>query len=136
MEKRSMYEMTATRGCEALRAGMFTDWAERGAFDMRRMYRYETDGHRGVQECLTLTDDVSNQKTSHDELPLGIRSLPEFVEQLQSFPQVGNVRSVDPELLYSENKLGCARGVIWAFVFEAALIIVIAIFWKLRFFLR
>jgi hypothetical protein len=32
--------------------------------------------------------------------------------------------------------LGCARGVVWAFVFEAALIIAIAIFWKLRFSLR
>jgi hypothetical protein len=115
---------------------MFTDCAERGAFDMRRMYRYETDLHHGVQECLRLTDDVSNQKTSHDELHLDVRSLPQFVEQLRSFPQVGNVRSVDPELLYGENKLGCARGVIWAFVFEAALIIAIAIFWKLRFFLR
>lgn len=136
MKKRSMYGMTATPGCEALRAGMFTDCAERGAFDMRRMYRYETDLHQEVQECPGLTDHVSNQKCSHDELHMGIRSLPVFVEQSQSFPQVGTVRSVDPELLYSEDKLGCARGVIWAFVFEAALIIAIAIFWKLRFALR
>jgi hypothetical protein len=115
---------------------MFTDCAERGAFDMRRMYGYATDLHQGAQESLGLTDDVSNQKTSHHEVHMGIRSFPVFVEQSQSFPQVGNVRSVDPELLYSEDKLGCARGVIWAFVFEAALIIAIAIFWKLRFFLR
>jgi hypothetical protein len=59
-----------------------------------------------------------------------------FVDHSQSFAQVGNVGSVDRALLYSENKLGCARGVIWAFVFEATLIIAIAIFWKLRFFLR
>jgi hypothetical protein len=136
MEKQSMYEMTATPGCEACQAGMFTDCAERGAFDMRRMYRYETDLHQGVQEHLGLTGEVSNERTSHDARHRGIRSLPVFVEQSQSFPQVGNVRSVDPELLYSENKLGCARGVIWAFVFEAALIIAVAIFWKLRFFLR
>jgi hypothetical protein len=103
---------------------------------MRGMYRYETDLHQGVQECPGLTDDVSNQRAAPAELRMGIRSLPMFVEQSQSFPQVGNVRSVDPELLYGENKLGCARGVIWAFVFEAALIIAIAIFWKLRFFLR
>ena len=135
MAKRSMYEMTAAPGCEALRAGMFADCAERGAFDMRRMYRFETDLHQGVQQYLGLTDDVSNQ-ASYGELHMGIRSLPEFVEQSRSFPQVGNVRSVDPELLYGENKLGCARGVIWAFVFEAALIIAMAIFWKLRFLLR
>lgn len=102
---------------------------------MRRMYRFETDSHQGVQQYLDLTDDVSNQ-ASYGELHMGIRSLPEFVEESQSFPQVGNVRSVDPELLYGENKLGCARGVIWAFVFEAALIIAITIFWKLRFLLR
>ena len=61
---------------------------------------------------------------------------PIFLEQSQTFPQVANVRSVDPELLYNEDKLGCARGVIWAFVFEAALIVAITIFWKLRFFWR
>jgi hypothetical protein len=103
---------------------------------MRWMYRYETDLHQGVQERLGLTDDVGNQKTSHDALQERIRALPVFEEQSQSFPQVSNVRSVDPELLYSENKLGCARGVIWAFVFEAALIIAVAIFWKLRLSLR
>jgi hypothetical protein len=94
---------------------MFTDCAGLGAFDMQRMYQYETGSHPGVQERFGPMDDVSNEKT---------------------FPQVANVRSVDPELLYNEDKLGCARGVIWAFVFEAALIIVIAIFWKLRFFWR
>ncbi len=103
---------------------------------MRRMYRYETDLHHGVQDQLGLTNDVRNERTSHDTLHQGIRALPVFVEQSQGSPQVSNVRSVDPELLYSENKLGCARGVIWAFVFEAALIIAIAIFWKLRFSLR
>jgi hypothetical protein len=82
---------------------------------MRRMYRYETGSHPGVQERFAPTDDVRNEKT---------------------FPQVANVRSVDPELLYNEDKLGCARGVIWALVFEAALIAAIAIFWKLRFFWR
>jgi|HubBroStandDraft_2_1064218.scaffolds.fasta_scaffold158316_2 hypothetical protein len=102
---------------------------------MRGMYRYETDSHRGAQECLGLTN-ASNQRSPHEELPMGIRSLPVFVERSQSFVQVGNVRSVDREQLYGENKLGCARGVIWAFFFEAALIIAIAIFWKLRFFLR
>jgi hypothetical protein len=103
---------------------------------MRGMYRYETDLHQGVQECPGLADDVSRQRARHDELHTGIGSHPVLLEQSQSFPQVGNVRSVDPELLYGENKLGCARGVIWAVVFEVTLIIGMAIAWKLRFFLR
>jgi hypothetical protein len=115
---------------------MFTDCAGLGAFDMQRMYQYETDSHQGVHERFGPMDDVSTEKTSHDALHAGLRCLPVLVEQSQAFPQVANVRSVDPELLYNEDKLGCARGVIWAFVFEAALIVAIAIFWKLRFFWR
>jgi hypothetical protein len=90
---------------------MFTEHAGR-----KRMYQHEAELHQAVQE--------------------GFRPLPVVVEQSETFAQVGNVRSVDPELLYNEDKLGCARGVLWAFVFEAALIIAIAIFWKLRFSLR
>jgi hypothetical protein len=115
---------------------MFTDCAELGAFDMRPIYRHETDLHQGVQEFLGLADDVSSQKNPNNVLHMRERSFPAFLERSQSVPQVGNVRSVDPKLLYGENKLGCARGVLWAFVIEAALIIAIAIFWKLRFFLR
>jgi hypothetical protein len=100
------------------------------------MYRHETDLHQRVQKFPGLADDVSNQTTRNHELHMGMRSLPVFPERLQSIQQVGNVRSVDPELLYGENKLGCARGVFWAFALEAALLIAIAIFWKLRFFLR
>jgi hypothetical protein len=51
----------------------------------------------------------------------------------KTFAQVANVRSVDPELLYNEDKLGCARGIIWAVVVQTALIVAIAILWKLRF---
>jgi hypothetical protein len=71
------------------------------------MYHSEAKLHPVVQERSGLVDDA--------------------------FPQVCNVRSVDPELLCSENRLGCARGVVWAFVLEAALIVAIAMFWKLRF---
>jgi hypothetical protein len=78
---------------------------------MQRMYQYETGSHPPVEEPGPM-DNGSNEET---------------------FPQVANVRSVDPELLYNEDKLGCARGVIWAFVFEAVVIAAIAIFWKLRF---
>jgi hypothetical protein len=94
---------------------MFAESAGLGAFDMQRMYQYETGSHQEVQEYFAPTDDVSNEKT---------------------FPQVANVRSVDPELLYNEDKLGCARGVMWAFALQAALMVAIAIVWKLRFFWR
>ena len=94
---------------------VFADSVGLGAFDMQRMYRYETESHPGVQERFGPTDDVTTVKT---------------------FPQVANVRSVDPELLYNEDKLGCARGIIWAVVLQAALIAAIAMFWKLRFIWR
>jgi hypothetical protein len=71
------------------------------------MYQSETKLRLVVQEPFGLVDDA--------------------------FPQVCNVRSVDRELLYYEDKLRCARGVVWAFVFEAALIVASAIFWKLSF---
>jgi hypothetical protein len=82
---------------------------------MQRMYRYETGSNPEVQERFGPMDDVINEKT---------------------FPQVANVRSVDPELLYNEDRLGCARGVVWAFILQTALIVAIAIFWKLRFIWR
>jgi hypothetical protein len=43
---------------------------------------------------------------------------------------------VEAEQLYREDKLGCARGVIWALVFEAGLVIAAVIYWKLRLFAR
>jgi hypothetical protein len=44
--------------------------------------------------------------------------------------------SVDAEQLYREDKLGCARGIVWALVFEAGLVIAALIYWKLRLFAR
>lgn len=44
--------------------------------------------------------------------------------------------SVDAEQLYREDKLGCARGVVWALVFEAGLVIAALIYWKLHLFAR
>jgi hypothetical protein len=70
------------------------------------MYHSEAKLHPVVQEQFGLVDDAS--------------------------PQLCNVRSVDPDLIYSEDKLGCARRMLWAFVLEAALLVAIAIFWKLR----
>lgn len=79
------------------------------------MYQSEAKLHPVVQERFGLVDDGSTS---------------------QAFPPVCKGRYVDPKLLYNEDKLGCARGVVWAFVFEAALIVAIAIFWKLRFSMR
>jgi hypothetical protein len=97
------------------------------------MYQYEAELHQVVQERFRLTDDVNSEKTSNDALRKGIRSLPTFLEQSRTIPQVGNVRSVDPELIHNEDKLGCARGITWAVVLQTALIVAIAILWKLRF---
>jgi len=44
--------------------------------------------------------------------------------------------SVDAQQLYREDKLGCARGVVWALIFEAGLVIAALIYWKLRLFAR
>jgi hypothetical protein len=43
---------------------------------------------------------------------------------------------VEAEQLYREDKLGCARGVVWALIFEAGLVVAALIYWKLRLFAR
>ena len=43
---------------------------------------------------------------------------------------VADVCSDDPEQLYYEDKLGCARGVVFAFTFQAALVVLAALCWK------
>ena len=44
---------------------------------------------------------------------------------------VADVCADDPEQLYYEDKLGCARGVVFALAFQAALVIALAVCWKL-----
>ena len=44
---------------------------------------------------------------------------------------VAEVCSDNPEQLYYEDKLGCARGVVFALAFQAALVAVAALCWKL-----
>jgi hypothetical protein len=48
----------------------------------------------------------------------------------------GTKYSVDPEQIYCEDKLGCARGVLWAVVFQVGMLIAIAVVWTLRSHLR
>lgn len=50
--------------------------------------------------------------------------------------RVVDANSADPEQLYDEDTLGCARGVVWAVIFQAALVIAVAVGWKLHFFLH
>ena len=44
---------------------------------------------------------------------------------------VAEVYSDSPEELYYEDKLGCARGVVFALAFQAGLVVVAAVCWKL-----
>jgi hypothetical protein len=56
------------------------------------------------------------------------------VEESPTGPHIVHLRSVDWERLESEDRLGCARGVVWALVFEVVLAIAAVVYWKLRFF--
>ena len=47
-------------------------------------------------------------------------------------PRAGNVTSTDWESLESEDKLGCARGILWAILFEAAIVVAAVAIWKLH----
>jgi hypothetical protein len=44
---------------------------------------------------------------------------------------VADVCSDDPEQIYYEDKLGCARGIVFAFGFQAALVAVVVLCWKI-----
>lgn len=44
---------------------------------------------------------------------------------------VADVCSDDPEQVYYEDKLGCARGVVYAVAFQTALVTAAAVCWKL-----
>jgi hypothetical protein len=81
---------------------------------------------------------------------MGIQAFPNLLTEQSARPAlrvvVGNksivsmrvvdASSVDPEQLYDEDTLGCARGVVWAVVFQAALVIAVAVGWKLHCFLH
>jgi hypothetical protein len=44
---------------------------------------------------------------------------------------VADVSSTSPDEPYYEDKLGCARGVVFAVAFQAALVVIVAVCWKL-----
>ncbi len=43
---------------------------------------------------------------------------------------VAEVCGDDPQQTYYEDKLGCARGVVFALAFQAALVVVVAVCWR------
>jgi hypothetical protein len=47
-------------------------------------------------------------------------------------PRAGDRTSTDWESLESEDKLGCARGILWAILFEAATVVAAVAIWKLH----
>jgi hypothetical protein len=85
---------------------------------------------RSQERCnMPLSDVVPNQfEEWMDQCEAGARQ--------GAHERFGNVCSVDPEQLYSEDRLGCARGMVWAFGFQAVLLIAIGAYWMLRFLLR
>jgi hypothetical protein len=54
------------------------------------------------------------------------------VDEFLAAPTAGSVCSIDWEALESEDKLGCARGILWAILFEAAGVVAAVAFWKLH----
>jgi hypothetical protein len=44
---------------------------------------------------------------------------------------VADVCSDDPEQVYYEDKLGCARGIVYAFAFQGVLAAIVILCWKL-----
>jgi hypothetical protein len=74
---------------------------------------------------------------------MGLQAFPSFVEQSMR-PElrivrreasivslnVADVCSDDPEQLYYEDKLGCARGVVFALTFQLVLVVIGTLCWK------
>jgi hypothetical protein len=51
----------------------------------------------------------------------------------QTSLRFSDIYPADEEQLYPEDKLGCARGVLWSLIFEVALVVAALVCWKLRF---
>jgi hypothetical protein len=65
---------------------------------------------------------------------VGSPSLPAFPKPSQAHSYEANLGSVDLDQLKPEDALGCARGVLWALIFEAALALGAVLCWKSHFF--
>src|ERR1700733_12991600 len=94
---------------------------------------------------MPVLDDLRNQSAPSANQPnlrvldgkglgLGSRSLPAFENPSQTHPYDPDPASLDMEQFEAEDKLGCARGVLWALIFEAALVVGAVLVWKFHFF--
>ena len=90
---------------------------------------------RQFGEC-THEDDAGLSEGDHG-LTEGVTTIPVLVSPSQtSLHVMDDVCPADLEHLYPEDKLGCARGVLWALVFEAGVVIAALVYWKLHLFAR
>jgi hypothetical protein len=90
------------------------------------------------EEC-THQDEAGLSERDHKPFGLteGVTTIPVLLSRSQtSLHVVDDVCLADLEHLYPEDRLGCARGVLWALVFEAALVIAALAYWKLHLFAR
>jgi hypothetical protein len=78
---------------------------------------------------IAMTDAVRSEKRAADA-QVSISG-----NRAQTSSRVTNY-SVDLEQIYCEDKLGCARGVVWAVVLQVGIFIAIAFVWTLRSLLR
>ena len=105
----------------------------------------KTSDVRAEEVPRELIDDRLRSR-AHD---LGIQALPLVADrsmrlELHIVPRseplvsayTADIAFDDPEQLYGEDPLGCARGVVFAFAFQVALVIAVAVLWRLRLFLR
>lgn len=69
--------------------------------------------------------------TSHAPMTPDLAPMQYEAEAALTRPGLANVRSIDWRELESEDPVGCARGVVWAIVFEFALVIAAVVYWKL-----
>ena len=75
---------------------------------------------------MPVLDEVINHSTpSANQTNLRL-----FVEN----PYEADLALIDREQLEAEDKLGCARGVLWSLIFEAALVAIAVLLWKCHFF--
>jgi hypothetical protein len=77
---------------------------------------------------------VIGSKRSSARNALGTLSPAPFISPSQAHPYEEDLRSLDTEQWEAEDSLGCARGVVWSLIFEAALAVVAVLYWKFHFF--
>jgi hypothetical protein len=93
---------------------------------------------RQFGEC-TYQDDAgpSEGDYKHFGLTEGVTTIPVLISPSEtSLHVVDDVCPAELEHLYPEDRLGCARGVLWALVFEVGLVIAALVYWKLHLFAR